>query len=919
MASGGDGDTAEVRAVVTESAGGEVSASVAETNRVRALLGAYAPLRGQRARRGGGWRTRGAPRAALLQLKTATPRASALTRRAARRAPRPGADRGGLRVRARGCLALPRAACAACASLRAPADAYSPSGERVVSGLRPLDTGAPGASAGGGGGGKGKEVAVDWAAKEAAAKAGDLRERVARARQRREVEAKFASERSLGAADGEGEGGAAAWVARSRAAQAKADEDRRAREKEQAQKVAAMLAAQDKDEDESDEDAQAVVERAPRRSSGGRAYTSRDLAGLKVTHGGGDMKEGETLVLTLKDTALLTEGSDGEMDVNEEEDELENIRKSELDKNAKAKREAAPLPKSAFVDKFAEEDEAGGAGGGVLAKYDTIIEGGRAADGGGESAARLGADGGLSAEEAARREEVRRRLAGGLSGGPGGAGGAKAAETLDSAVGVAADVFSEQEMAHFRRPKKEKKKRKKLRTKRLGASDLEAIVADEGGLPAAGEGLGSRGDGAVRRKEQAAAAKRGLAARNYETARARAESRAKALREEGREAAGKAARQDAPNIALTPEEADDEVEVDDEDELAASIARARAARAKGGPNSGAERVAERVETIKMNAEEGAEGAGAATATDALVFTSTTEFVRSIDQSAAEGITKNGSGDEAKDAGASGMAAGADVQMADVDAEEPPARGAEAAGADSAKGGNEADEEEGEVTVASTVGAGPTAARAGGRGLAGALDMLRGTGALGADVRTVVGVSGRRSDLKGEKLRVLEDRIGDASDRVRLERYDEFGRVMTPKEAWRELCHRFHGKAPGKKAQAKRLRQYREEQARLNAVSGGAVGGITEALQRANEEQQAPFQVLSGTVRAGQSMDVFHMDVEKDEGAAAAAGGGQFLAAGGGDPSGGGGAVGGWAEVEAPEEGEAVPGAPSAKRTKFQLR
>ena len=62
-----------------------------------------------------------------------------------------------------------------------------------------------------------------------------------------------------------------------------------------------------------------------------------------------------------------------------------------------------------------------------------------------------------------------------------------------------------------------------------------------------------------------------------------------------------------------------------------------------------------------------------------------------------------------------------------------------------------------------------------------------------------------------------------------------------------------------------------------------------------------------------------MDVEKDEGAAAAAGGGQFLAAGGGDPSGGGGAVGGWAEVEAPEEGEAVPGAPSAKRTKFQLR
>ena len=40
----------------------------------------------------------------------------------------------------------------------------------------------------------------------------------------------------------------------------------------------------------------------------------------------------------------------------------------------------------------------------------------------------------------------------------------------------------------------------------------------------------------------------------------------------------------------------------------------------------------------------------------------------------------------------------------------------------------------------------------------------------------------------------------------LDKYDEFGRKMTPKEAFRDLCHKFHGIEPSKNKKEKRLKQ-----------------------------------------------------------------------------------------------------------------
>jgi len=47
--------------------------------------------------------------------------------------------------------------------------------------------------------------------------------------------------------------------------------------------------------------------------------------------------------------------------------------------------------------------------------------------------------------------------------------------------------------------------------------------------------------------------------------------------------------------------------------------------------------------------------------------------------------------------------------------------------------------------------------------------------------------------------------------VKLEYVDDGGRTMTPKEAFRMLSHRFHGKGSGKKKTEKRMKKIEEDQ------------------------------------------------------------------------------------------------------------
>jgi U4/U6.U5 tri-snRNP-associated protein 1 len=57
----------------------------------------------------------------------------------------------------------------------------------------------------------------------------------------------------------------------------------------------------------------------------------------------------------------------------------------------------------------------------------------------------------------------------------------------------------------------------------------------------------------------------------------------------------------------------------------------------------------------------------------------------------------------------------------------------------------------------------------------------------------------------------------------LRHTDEFGRVLTAKEAFRKLCYHFHGKGPSKNRQKKRVEQYLTEVASKKKLTSAQVG------------------------------------------------------------------------------------------------
>lgn len=79
------------------------------------------------------------------------------------------------------------------------------------------------------------------------------------------------------------------------------------------------------------------------------------------------------------------------------------------------------------------------------------------------------------------------------------------------------------------------------------------------------------------------------------------------------------------------------------------------------------------------------------------------------------------------------------------------------------------------------------------GLAGVMGLLRERGELQQGPEW----AGRTNDMKGNKLQGLEDvyKGGNHEDRISahieqaLTQRDEFGRIMTPKERFRDLCHK----------------------------------------------------------------------------------------------------------------------------------
>lgn len=80
--------------------------------------------------------------------------------------------------------------------------------------------------------------------------------------------------------------------------------------------------------------------------------------------------------------------------------------------------------------------------------------------------------------------------------------------------------------------------------------------------------------------------------------------------------------------------------------------------------------------------------------------------------------------------------------------------------------------------------------------------------------------------------------------VNIAYYDEFGRAMTPKEAWKALSHRFHGKGSGKAKMEKRLKKIAEEKKMLAMQAGETPLGMASAFQARAEKLGQAHMVLS---------------------------------------------------------------------------
>ncbi|KAK2078591.1 hypothetical protein QBZ16_003431 [Prototheca wickerhamii] len=373
------------------------------------------------------------------------------------------------------------------------------------------------------------------------------------------------------------------------------------------------------------------------------------------------------------------------------------------------------------------------------------------------------------------------------------------------------DFYTPEEMAQFA-PKK-KKKARKLKQRALTAEELDALAAEtargsNGGDLAAAEERAARG---------AAGAREAAAEADERRARSTAPWRGPT----------RPLRRCAPDAGGAGD--------DDEDpELAASLARARALALKAKEATGEK-------------EEGGNGeleAGARSPSPDAPMTSEPEPEPEEEEGAADAAAASGWGIWAPAGEESAPAPAEKPKPKPRSLRRPRPAEAEPAGPSGA--------------AEAPVSAGIAGDRAIGAGMAGALAFLQSRGELAQAVEW----AGRTNDVKkahGDGLNKVYTG-GREADRVAMDvevaltRKDEFGRLLTPKEAFRQQCHHFHGIFPSKNSVAKRQRQVEEEIKRKRVATGEQESTAMEQMRQVQKKQATPYVVLSGTVRPGQSRD-----------------------------------------------------------------
>ncbi|KAK1305048.1 hypothetical protein QJS10_CPB11g01396 [Acorus calamus] len=519
---------------------------------------------------------------------------------------------------------------------------------------------------------------------------------------------------------------------------------------------------------------------------------SGNLAGVKILHGLDKVIEGGAVVLTLKDQSILANG-----DINEEIDVLQNVEIGEQKQRDEAYRDAKKKT-GIYVDKFADDD---GSQKTILPQYDDPKT---------DEGITLDGSGRISGEAEKKLEELRKRIQGGPA--------KNHFEDLTSSGKITSDYYTQEEMVQFKKPKKKKSLRKKDKL------DLDALEAE---AVAAGLGVGDVGSRTKSQRPSAKAEQEKWEAERsnaYQKAYTRAEEASKALRLE-------------QTLTVQQEQDDAPVFGEDYEDLQKSLEQARklSLRRQDEEAASIPKAVPPVPTVSKELDSAPNPTSGDVQDNKVVITEMEEFVLGLQIN--EDFRKPDAEDVFKD-------------------EEEVPKPMEQEVQDEAGGWTEVNElatdemvnnvEKEDIKPDETIHEISI-----GKGLAGVLKLCKDRGAL----NETVDLGGRNMDKKKSKLvGIFNDEPNKGAKEIHIERTDEFGRIMTPKEAFRKLSHKFHGKGPGKMKVEKQLKKFEEDLKLKQMSSSDTPFHSMERLREMTAQQQSPYIVLDGKFKPGQSSD-----------------------------------------------------------------
>jgi U4/U6.U5 tri-snRNP-associated protein 1 len=123
----------------------------------------------------------------------------------------------------------------------------------------------------------------------------------------------------------------------------------------------------------------------------------------------------------------------------------------------------------------------------------------------------------------------------------------------------------------------------------------------------------------------------------------------------------------------------------------------------------------------------------------------------------------------------------------------------------------------------------------GKGVARVLEILRMRNMLGQKANFV----GRNKDNKTGMD--FEQENAD-EDEIKISRTDQYGNQQSRKQAFRELCYRFHGHKPSQKQREKLQNRLLKAQKSSNLVSGQE-SFFAKALQKEQKRKKTAFMVI----------------------------------------------------------------------------